>query len=76
MKQVGLCQSCGRTVYTNDIDLCKRCHNEVGLEFLKEMDVEEAVEEGPSMEELGLESSEESKVLESDSEEEAEEEKE
>jgi len=55
MKKVGLCQSCGRNVYTNDIDLCKRCYNEVGTEFLKTEDVVEEVEEGPSLEELGIE---------------------
>lgn len=56
MKKVGGCQSCGRNMYTNDLDLCKRCFNEVGLEFLKTVEVEE-VEEGPSLEELGIESS-------------------
>ena len=70
-----MCLNCGRSIYTNDIDLCKRCYQEVGLEFLgKEEEVEE-VEEGPSMEELGLEPTEGSQVLESDSEEEKEEEK-
>ena len=65
MKKVGSCQNCGRNVYTNDIDLCKRCHNEVGLEFLKTEDIiEEPEEEGPSMEELGLEEGGEAEVAE------------
>jgi hypothetical protein len=33
MKKVGTCQSCGREVYTNDIDLCKKCNQAVGLEY-------------------------------------------
>ena len=58
-KKVGLCQNCGRTVYTNDIDLCKRCYNEVGLEILNKQEViEEIDEEEPSMEDLGIEASE------------------
>ncbi|MBW2995673.1 hypothetical protein KY332_00060 [Candidatus Woesearchaeota archaeon] len=57
MKQVGLCQNCGREVYVNDIDLCKRCHQEVGIEILNKLDyVDEPEEEGPDMEALGLES--------------------
>ena len=55
-KKVGLCQECGRTVYTNDIDLCKRCYNDVGLEILNKREVVEDVEEEePSMEDLGIE---------------------
>ncbi|MBD3354681.1 hypothetical protein GF361_01700 [Candidatus Woesearchaeota archaeon] len=57
MKQVGNCQNCGRSVYVNDIDLCKRCNQEVGLEILEKLDyVDEPKEdEGPSLEDLGLE---------------------
>ncbi len=57
MKQVGSCRNCGRSVYVNDIDLCKRCNQEVGLEILEKLDyVDEPKEkEGPSMEDLGLE---------------------
>jgi len=55
MKKIGACQNCERTVYTNDIELCKKCHSEVGFKFLATADIEEEIEEGPSMEELGLE---------------------
>ena len=59
-KKVSLCQECGRTVYTNDIDLCKRCYNEVGLDILDQQEeIEELPEEEPSMEDLGIEVSEE-----------------
>jgi len=57
MKKVGVCVNCGRTVYTNDLDLCKRCYNLVGVELEKKKEAEEGPEEeetGPSMEELGL----------------------
>jgi NMD protein affecting ribosome stability and mRNA decay len=37
MKKVGTCLNCGREVYTNDIDLCKKCYNEVGVDFLKQI---------------------------------------
>lgn len=59
MKKTGLCINCGREVYTNDLDLCKRCYQEVGLEFLQQKS-EEAVEEAPkTLEELGLVETEE-----------------
>jgi len=66
MKQVGNCRNCGRNVYVNDIDLCKRCYQEVGLEILEKLDyVDEPEEEkGPSMDDLGLE--EGSEVIESE----------
>ena len=55
MKKVSRCQECGRKIYTNDIELCKRCHQEVGLQFLREEEVfEEPEEEGPSLEDLDL----------------------
>ena len=57
MKKVGLCQNCGRSVYTNDIDLCKRCYNEVGLKFLNIQEAEEGPEEEETpvnLEELGI----------------------
>ncbi len=55
MKQIGLCQNCGRSLYVNDIDLCKRCHQEVGVEILQKLDyVEPEEEEGPDMAALGL----------------------
>ena len=53
MKKIGVCLNCGREVYTNDINLCKRCHQEVGLDFIQE-EVEE-IEEEPEIEDLGLE---------------------
>jgi len=56
MKNVGICLNCGRRVYTNDIGLCKRCYQEVGLEFLKTEEViEEEPEEPVALEDLGLE---------------------
>ena len=56
MKNVGICQNCGRKVYTNDIDLCKRCYQEVGIEFLNTEEViEEEPEEPVALEDLGLE---------------------
>jgi predicted amidophosphoribosyltransferase len=38
-KKVGVCINCNREVYTNDIHLCKRCFNEVGVDFLKESEI-------------------------------------
>jgi len=32
MKKVGLCDNCGRSMYTNEVNLCKRCNQEVGSE--------------------------------------------
>ncbi len=65
MKKIGICQNCGRSVYTNDIDLCKRCHQIVGMDVLGEEEIEEEPTEGPSLEELGLEAPEEgSEVIE------------
>lgn len=56
MKEVGVCRNCGRKVYTNDLDLCKRCYNEVGVEFLKKEVIEEPEEEKPiALEDLGIE---------------------
>jgi hypothetical protein len=87
MKKVGVCTNCGRNCYTNDLDLCKRCYNLVGVEAAKEHEKEvgpEEEEEGPSMEELGLapekaegeEKEEESKEEEKEEEKPAEEKKE
>ena len=57
MKKIGQCQECGREVYTNDLNLCKRCHQEVGLDVIKSMAPEDLVEETeePDMADLGLE---------------------
>jgi len=57
MKKISQCQECGRNVYTNDLNLCKRCHQEVGLDIIKAMAPEDLVEEveEPDMAELGLE---------------------
>ena len=57
MKKVSPCQECGREVYTNDLNLCKRCHQEFGLEIIKAMAPEDLAEETeePDMAELGLE---------------------
>ena len=58
MKKVGSCLNCGRNMYTNNLDLCKRCHQEVGLEFLSKIEEEpEEEEKGPSLEDLGIEPS-------------------
>jgi len=55
MKKISSCLECGRKVYTNDIDLCKRCHNEVGATYLQEQEVfDEPEEEGPNLEGLDL----------------------
>ena len=71
MKKVGRCQNCGREVYTNDINLCKRCYQEFGLEFLKEEAESIIEEETPkNLEELGIKSTE--KETEESAEEEAE----
>jgi len=60
MKNVGLCTNCGRNIYTNEINLCKRCYQDVGLEFLKQQEPEEEVEEETkSLEELGIEETDE-----------------
>ena len=68
MKKVGACENCGRTMYTNDLELCKKCNNEVGVEFFKNADIEEEVEEAPSLEglDLGGDSGEGSVVVESE----------
>ena len=54
-KKIGICQECGRNVYTNDLDLCKRCNVEVGAEVAAQVEEEEVEEEMPSMEDLGIE---------------------
>ena len=56
-KKVGKCLECEREMYTNELDLCKRCFNDVGLEFLKNAEVVEEVEDMPNMEDLGIEES-------------------
>ena len=38
MKKIGACLSCGREVYTNDLNLCKRCHKDADAEFLKTLE--------------------------------------
>ena len=38
MKKIGSCLNCGREVYTNELNLCKRCHKEADLEFLRELE--------------------------------------
>ncbi len=45
MKKVSKCNECGRTLYTNDLDLCKRCFNKVGVKAMNSM--EEVEEEDP-----------------------------
>jgi len=55
MKNVGICLNCGRSVYINEINLCKRCAQEVGAEFLKKADIaEEEQEEFAASEESEL----------------------
>jgi hypothetical protein len=54
MKTVNICLNCGRNIYTNDLNLCKRCHQEVGAKYQEKQEPEEVEEEGPSLEELGL----------------------
>jgi hypothetical protein len=60
MKKISLCVNCGRNIYTNDLNLCKRCHQDVGVDFLRQQEPEEVVEEEPaSLEDLGIEATEE-----------------
>lgn len=60
MKKVSICINCEREVYTNDLDLCKKCYQDVGLQFLKKLEPEEELEEeAPSIEDLGIEAGEE-----------------
>ena len=66
MKKIGVCLNCEREVYTNDLDLCKKCNQDVGANFLNKQEIEEEIEEEPSMPE--------SMVLESEPEESGEEE--
>lgn len=54
-KKVGLCQECGRTMYTNDMDLCKRCNTEFGAVVAAQQEEEDIEEDMPAMEELGME---------------------
>lgn len=56
MKNVGVCQECGRNVYTNEIELCKRCHKRYGAKYSKEAGLfeEEEKESGPGVEDLDL----------------------
>lgn len=56
MKKISVCVNCERELYTNNLDLCKRCHQEVGFEFLKKQEPEEVIEDEPvSIEDLGIE---------------------
>ncbi len=41
MKKVGVCANCEREMYTNELDLCKKCNHEVGMEFLRQQESEE-----------------------------------
>ena len=51
--------NCEREVYTNDLNLCKRCDKEVGLEFFQKLEAEEVLEEEKvNIEDLGLEKTE------------------
>lgn len=59
MKKIGVCMECGREMYTNDINLCKRCFKEVGTEFIKEQEPEELLEQPEISESLNLETAEE-----------------
>ena len=54
MKKISVCLNCERELYTNDLDLCKRCHQDVGVKFTAEPEPAEE-EEAPSMEDLGIE---------------------
>ena len=72
MKKISVCLNCERELYTNDLDLCKKCNQEVGLEILKQQEPKEIEEEEEPMENMVLESEGE----ESGEEEEAEEKKE
>ena len=50
MKKISVCLNCERELYTNDLDLCKKCNQEVGLEILQQQEPEEIEEEEePSM---------------------------
>jgi len=78
MKEVGVCDHCGRNVYVNSLDLCKRCNLIVGVESRKQAEAEaepEEEEQPMSMEELGItpESKEEGKEEEKKEEEKSEE---
>lgn len=76
MKKVSRCVNCERKIYTNDLNLCKKCYRDVGLEFLKQQEPEE-VEEGPaSLAELGIEAGKDGGVAEEAAEESTEEVKE
>jgi hypothetical protein len=37
MKKIGACLNCGREMYTNDYNLCKRCHRVVDLDSLEDL---------------------------------------
>ena len=52
-KKVGICDNCDRNMYTNNFNLCKRCHQDVGYSYFQNQEVEE-VETGPSLSDLGL----------------------
>ena len=45
MKKISRCENCEREVYTNYLNLCKRCHQDVGLDFLKKFEAEQTVVE-------------------------------
>ena len=47
-KKVGICDNCDRNMYTNDFNLCKRCHQDVGYSYFQNQ------EAGPSLSDLGL----------------------
>lgn len=51
MKKVGKCEKCEREVYTNDFNLCKRCHQVYGAQVAEEIAQEETqfVPEEPSV---------------------------
>jgi hypothetical protein len=41
MKKVSRCENCARMLYTNQYNLCKRCWQEIGIDFLNNIEAEE-----------------------------------
>ena len=71
MKKIGVCVNCEREVYTNDMELCKKCNQEVGLDFINKQEIEEEMdEEEPTFPESMVleEGSDEDETAEEDSE--------
>ncbi|MBW2977551.1 hypothetical protein KY331_01780 [Candidatus Woesearchaeota archaeon] len=41
MKKISRCENCSRAVYTNEYNFCKRCWQEVNVDFLNKLTVEQ-----------------------------------